>query len=227
MPDGVPVEMTSPGSSVITNVMNSTRCSMPKDQLRGRRRLTQLAVHPRFDCRAAPPSSADRDARPDRREGVEALAARVLRFLVLQIARRHVVQAGEPEDVVPGACAAAPDARGGRSRRPARLRSRRGRRPAEPIGAPGSITAVDGLMNSSGSAGSGLFDFRRVILVVQPDADDLRRPHRREESSPRRDRRAPVAASVAAEDVAAASDARRSSPSRSTATKRSPSCMTR
>ena len=218
MPAGVPVEMMSPGSSVMTNVMNSTRCSIGKiscavlDDWR-RSPLTQPSTVARL---AVEP---DRDARTDRRERVEALAPRVLRLLVLQVARRHVVHAGEAEDVVPRVRARRRDARAGRSRRRARPRGRRGRRRAAAGSAsPGPITAVDGLRNSSGSAGSGLFCFRRVVLVVEADAHDLRRP--RPARSSVNDRQAAARSSrpvvARAEDVAVEL-ARRSSPSRSTA----------
>ena len=81
MPDGVPVEMMSPGSSVITDVMNATRKSIVKISSRGRRVLAQLAVDPALDPDPGHGVAveADGDARADRREGVEALGAGVLR----------------------------------------------------------------------------------------------------------------------------------------------------
>ena len=100
-----------------------------EDQLRGGRRWRTCAVHPRLD-RARLAVAPNGNARPDRRERVEALAARVLRFLVLEVARGDVVEARDAEDVVPGVARRAPGARGVRSRPRARPRNRRARRRA-------------------------------------------------------------------------------------------------
>src|SRR5690348_3958355 len=71
-----------------------------EDQVPRTRRLASLAVDESFDgARLAVQPGGD--ARTDRRERVEPLAARVLRFLLLQIARRDVVDADQAGDVVP------------------------------------------------------------------------------------------------------------------------------
>ena len=70
-----------------------------EDQLMRVRRLPLLAVDPALD-REVGRIEPDGDARTDRRERVEALGARVLHVLGLQLARGHVVEAGDAEHVV-------------------------------------------------------------------------------------------------------------------------------
>ena len=116
-------------------------------------------VDPSFDCEAVGcvVVEAERDARANRREGVEAFRARELDVLALELARGDVVDARQPEDV------------------PMRVRLwhlRRARAdhhadfrlvidPPDPVGdhdgIAGPMTDVDGLMKIIGSAGSGLF----------------------------------------------------------------------
>ena len=84
---------------------------------------------------------------PIGRERVEALAARVLRFLVLHVARRDVVEAGEAEHVVPGPRSRTRCARSAMTTASSASWSTRPTPGGSLIGAPGSSTAVDGLMN--------------------------------------------------------------------------------
>ena len=114
---------------------------------------------------------------------------RVLRFLLLQIARGDVVHAGEPEDVVPRV------SRGHAMRAPADDDAELGfvidaadaRRTADRIARPDHGRRR--LDEQQRLGRQRLADFSRVILVVEADADDLRRPHRRQQ----RDARQPAA----------------------------------
>ena len=113
------------------------------------------AVDPALDGQVAK-IQADCDARPDRRERVEALRPGVLPLPLLHLARRHVVHTRDAEDVRCARLVAHP------LRAPAdhdaglRFVSPRGPTPGGMlIASPGPITAVDGLMKMSGSAGSG------------------------------------------------------------------------
>ena len=102
MPAGVPVEMMSPGSSVMTDEMNSTSSSIGK--ISSLRATSPGGASPLTQPSTAEPSGRvvepGGDARADRREGVEPLGARVLDVLLLQLARGDVVHAREAEDVV-------------------------------------------------------------------------------------------------------------------------------
>src|SRR5450759_5526226 len=73
-----------------------------KHQLRGRRRLPAHAVDPAFDADATARVVIDAggDARANSRDRVVALRLRVAHPLRLELARRHVVEAREPEDVI-------------------------------------------------------------------------------------------------------------------------------
>ena len=108
---GVPVRITSPGSSVITEVMNSMMASQLKTMSRVLPFCSDLAVDARAAARARRRIEIGLDARAEGAEGVEALAARELHVLLLQVARGDVVRAGEAEDDV------APVARPGRASR--------------------------------------------------------------------------------------------------------------
>ena len=96
------------------------------------------------------------NARADRREGVEPLRPRVVPHLLLQLPRRDVVHAGDAEDVLGGALgrhavrAAADD----QAHLGLVVDAPDIRRQLD--GSPGPMTAVEGLMKKSGSAGSGL-----------------------------------------------------------------------
>ncbi len=97
-PAGVPVEMISPGRSVITRETNQTRWSTSK---------MRSAVDPCWRTspftRPVTAKAAQVQARghagAHRAEGVEALGPRELDVLVLQLARGDVVDAGGAEDV--------------------------------------------------------------------------------------------------------------------------------
>ena len=99
MPAGVPVEMISPGSSVMTDEISATSSGTGKirsavvESWRSAS-LTQPRTR-RFDQ-----SSPRAMHGPDRREGVEPLGPRVVPDLLLQLARRHVVHARHAEDVL-------------------------------------------------------------------------------------------------------------------------------
>ena len=100
---------------------------------------------------------AGENARTNRREGIEALGSRVLHFLVLNVARRDVVDAGDAEDVVPGLRSRDPMGTPADDDRELGLvvdAADAGRQLDRP---PGSSTVVDGLKNSSGSGGSAFF----------------------------------------------------------------------
>ena len=125
---------------------------------------------------------ARRHARTEGREGVEALRVGVLRPLLLELAGGDVVEAGEPEHVVPRVRLAhvmrapadhdadfrfvvdAPDP-AGQQDRVARPDHRRRR-----------------LDEHQRILRQGLSLLRRVILVVEADADHLRRRDRRQEA---------------------------------------------
>src|SRR4029450_1973558 len=143
------------------------------------RPLPPLVVDPAFDAAglAVEPGG---DRRADRREGVEALAARVLRLFLLQIAGGHVVDAGQPEHVIP------------------RVRRLHAMRAAPDYNAELGfvIDAADAGRDANCLAGADdggrrldeeerfgrqrLADLAGVILVVEADADDLRGPDRRQ-----------------------------------------------
>ncbi len=149
------------------------------------RRLAPLPVDPRFDIARLAVEPGD-DARTDRREGVESLAAGELRLLALHLARGDVVEARQTEHAVPrprarhavraaadderelGFMIDAPDA-GGQTDRTARP-DHRGRRLEE--------QQRLGRQRHAGFGG--------VVLVVQPHTDDLRRHDGREHAQPSR-----------------------------------------
>src|SRR3954465_4788445 len=151
-----------------------------KDQMSGARRLAPLAVDESFDA-ARVAVQAGGDARADRRKRVEALAARVLRFFLLQIARGDVVDADQAANVVPRVLAG--DAVGAAADDDAELGF--------------VIDAADAGRNANRIARTDhgarrldeqqrlgrqrLADFTGVILVVEADTDDLRRHHRRQQ----------------------------------------------
>ncbi len=113
MPDGVPVEMISPGSSVMTDEMKATSSGTGKmrsavvESWRSTP-LTQPRTR-RFD-QSRPRAMHG----PDRGEGVEPLGPRVVSDRLLQCARRDVVHARHAEDVARRRGRPALGARGGR-----------------------------------------------------------------------------------------------------------------
>ena len=79
-------------------LINEALSAIPRAQEESRTGLAHLAVH------AAPHAARLRrelglDPGPHRAEGVETLGARPLPVFLLEVARRHVVHAGEAEDV--------------------------------------------------------------------------------------------------------------------------------
>ena len=156
-PDGVPVVMTSPGSRVQKRVSHSITSGTGKISSR-------VLECCRFSPLTQPSTSssdgieADGDARADRREGVEALGARVLHVLGLQLAGGDVAQAGDAEDVVHRVAGLDPrGAAADHHRHLGLVLDAAGPGRESGSAASGPMTVVGGLMNSSGSAGSGFF----------------------------------------------------------------------
>ena len=108
-PAGVPVRITSPGSSVVNSEMTLTRVGTSKIMQLGRASCTQLAV----DVRCAGASAArigdlvgGDQRRAQRGGGVPRLALEPLVGAVLEVAHRHIVGDGVPGDGVERAGAA-------------------------------------------------------------------------------------------------------------------------
>ena len=104
-PSGVPVRITSPGSSVITLVMWATRVGMSKIRSLVEPSCTRSPL--RWVWTRTPSAKSLRvevglDPGAERAEGVEALGAGPLPVLLLQVARGHVVGDRVAEDHVGG-----------------------------------------------------------------------------------------------------------------------------
>src|SRR5262249_22381261 len=155
-----------------------------ENQVTRARRLAALSVDEAFDA-ARLAVQPDRDARPDWRKGVEPLAARVLRLLLLQIARGDVVDADQAAHVVPRVL------RGDAMRAPADDDAEL-RLVIDAADAGGNANRIPGtdhrarrLDEQERLRRQRLAPFTRVILVVESDADHLPGHHPRPQSQGR------------------------------------------
>ena len=101
IPEGVPVAMTSPGSSVMIREMNATRRRHPEDHITGVAVLPALAVQVSLHREVVRVGDRRLDPGPQGRKGVEALGPGELAVFFLQIPGGDVVDAGVTQDVVP------------------------------------------------------------------------------------------------------------------------------
>ena len=187
-PSGVPVRITSPGSSVIMRLTYDDERRHVEDHVRGRavlarrRRSTRHALGTRERRRASVSIHG-----PDGAERVEALGARELHVLLLEVARGHVARARVPEDVA--------RARSARATLFARLPmttassascSTRALSGGRTIAPPGPSERRRRLQEEQRLGRHLVAELLGVRRVVAADADDLRRRDRAERDRPRR-----------------------------------------
>ena len=188
-PAGVPVAITSPGSSVNA----SDRCATCSKQSKiispvlpswRSSPLTQVLM--REVVRVAELVGGDEPG-PERAVGVEGLAHRHGRRAQLPVAHGDVVGDRVAGDHLVRALVAARGGSACRSRRPARPRSRAGsRRAACGRRRPGPTTQVTCLLKNTGNSGASMPDLGDVVGVVEPDGQELARPDRAPAGGPRR-----------------------------------------
>ena len=185
IPEGVPVEITSPGNNVMTDETNATSSSTPKISSRVLEacRRTPLTQPSTSSALASRPTAIQG---PSRGERVEAFAPRELDIAILQVPSRDVVHAREPQDVLP---------RGSRSDSMGAL----------PDDDPDLCLVVDPshtgwnndrdirpydggrrLEEDHRLLWQGFLHLGRMITVVQTDGDDLRGFYRAQEAEPGR-----------------------------------------
>ena len=167
-PSGVPVRITSPGSSVMNVVMYSISVATPNIMSAV---CGELARPPRSPGSRGAHRSGRARSRSTARAGTNrrTLSPAPTGRPSLQVPQRHVVRAREAEDVRPTPPRPARCARAGRSRPRARPRSRRdGDRQVAGSGRRGPITAVEGLRKMQrflGHVPSELGGVRGVVLA--------------------------------------------------------------